>query len=52
VGSDIRHGSHHIGDRLDLAFEDLGDQNLKNIARPVRIYRVRAAEHRNRRFID
>jgi adenylate cyclase len=27
-------------DRLDLAFEDLGDQTLKNIARPVRVYRV------------
>jgi adenylate cyclase len=30
----------HIGDRLDLAFEDLGEQPLKNIARPVRVYRV------------
>jgi TolB-like protein len=28
--------------RLDLAFEDLGDQQLKNIARPVRAYRVMA----------
>jgi adenylate cyclase len=27
--------------RLDLAFEDLGEQALKNIARPVRVYRVR-----------
>src|SRR3954451_6935441 len=27
--------------RLDLAFEDLGDQILKNIARPIRVYRVR-----------
>jgi adenylate cyclase len=27
--------------RLDLAFEDLGEQSLKNIARPVRVYRVR-----------
>jgi TolB-like protein len=26
--------------RLDLSFEDLGDQALKNIARPVRAYRV------------
>src|SRR6266849_4681995 len=26
--------------KLDLAFEDLGEQNLKNIARPVRVYRV------------
>jgi TolB-like protein/class 3 adenylate cyclase len=29
--------------RLDLSFDDLGDQNLKNIARPVRAYRVRLA---------
>jgi adenylate cyclase len=27
--------------RLDLAFEDIGEQSLKNIARPVRVYRVR-----------
>src|SRR5207237_398481 len=27
--------------RLDLAFEDMGKQALKNIARPVRVYRVR-----------
>lgn len=26
--------------RLDLAFEDMGDQSLKNIARPIRVYRV------------
>ena len=26
--------------RLDLAFEDMGEQQLKNIARPVRVYRV------------
>jgi TolB-like protein/class 3 adenylate cyclase len=26
--------------RLDLAFEDMGEQALKNIARPVRAYRV------------
>jgi len=27
--------------KVDLAFEDLGDQQLKNIVRPVRVYRVR-----------
>ena len=26
--------------RLELAFEDMGEQQLKNIARPVRVYRV------------
>jgi class 3 adenylate cyclase len=28
------------GGKLDLAFEDQGEQQLKNIARPVRVYRV------------
>src|SRR6516225_7140353 len=28
--------------KLDLAFEDMGPQELKNIARPLRVYRVRA----------
>jgi len=30
-----------VAGRLDLAFEDMGEQQLKNIARPVRTYRVR-----------
>jgi adenylate cyclase len=30
-----------VRDRLELAFEDLGEHELKNIARPVRVYRVR-----------
>ncbi len=29
-----------VRDRLELAFEDLGERELKNIARPVRVYRV------------
>jgi adenylate cyclase len=28
----------HIGDRLPYAFEDKGEQSVKNIARPVRVY--------------
>src|SRR3984893_15454585 len=28
----------HIGNRLPYAFEDIGEQNVKNIARPVRGY--------------
>ena len=28
--------------KLDLAFEDMGEQALKNIARAVRVYRIRA----------
>ena len=31
----------HVRDRLPFAFEDLGDRRVKNIARPVRVYRVR-----------
>jgi len=27
--------------KLDIAFEDVGEQQLKNIAQPVRVYRVR-----------
>jgi adenylate cyclase len=30
-----------VRDKLDFAFEDLGEQQVKNFARPVRIYRVR-----------
>src|SRR5207302_7153615 len=30
----------HIGNRLDLTFEDMGEQTLKNIERPIRVYRV------------
>jgi adenylate cyclase len=30
-----------VRDRLDYTFEDLGEQQVKNIARPVRAYRVR-----------
>jgi len=30
-----------IRDKLDFAFEDLGEQSVKNIARPVRVYALR-----------
>ena len=33
--------------KLDLTFEGLGEQRLKNIARPVRVYRVRLATTEN-----
>jgi len=29
-----------VRDRLDLSFEDLGEQEIKNIARPIRAYKV------------
>src|SRR5262249_40136804 len=31
-----------VRDRLPFLFEDLGEQQVKNIARPVRVYRVRS----------
>jgi TolB-like protein len=34
-----------VRDRLDVAFKDLGEQQVKNIARPVHVYRVGAAKH-------
>src|SRR6202049_2575921 len=30
-----------IRDKLDIVFDDAGEQNLKNIERPVRVFRVR-----------
>jgi TolB-like protein/Tfp pilus assembly protein PilF len=30
-----------VQDKLDIAFDDLGDNSVKNIARPVRAYRLR-----------
>jgi adenylate cyclase len=30
----------HVGNRLDLTFEDMGEQSLKNIERPIRVYSV------------
>src|SRR5437868_14932505 len=30
----------HVGNRLDLVFEDMGEQTLKNIAKPIRVYSV------------
>src|SRR5690349_7768150 len=32
-----------VRDKLDFAFEDMGEQQVKNIARPMRVYRVRDA---------
>ena len=29
-----------VGDRLDVTYEDLGEQQVKNINRPIRVYRV------------
>jgi TolB-like protein/class 3 adenylate cyclase len=34
----------HVRDRVPFLFEDLGEQQVKNIARPVRVYRIRDAK--------
>jgi class 3 adenylate cyclase len=31
-----------VGNRLPVSFDDLGEQMVKNIDRPVRAFRVRA----------
>jgi adenylate cyclase len=37
-----------VGDRLnDIAFEDLGEQIVKNIARPIRVFRIRLESNTN-----
>ena len=33
-----------VGDRLDVGFDDLGEQSMKNISRPIRVFRVRLAD--------
>src|ERR1700736_2000821 len=33
-----------VRDKLDFAFEDAGEQRVKNIARPLRIYRIRPGQ--------
>ena len=42
----------HVRDRLPFVFEDLGEQQVKNIARPVRVYRVRYAGRRRQKPIS
>ncbi|CAN5540264.1 hypothetical protein BH10PSE7_BH10PSE7_40120 [soil metagenome] len=37
VSSTVR---DHIGNKLDLVFKDMGEQTLKNIERPVRVYNI------------
>ena len=33
-----------VRDKIDIVFEDMGEQQVKNIARPVRAYRIQIAE--------
>ena len=37
----------HVRDRLPFVFDDLGEQQVKNITRPVRVYRVRVDTAKN-----
>ncbi|UXN67484.1 adenylate/guanylate cyclase domain-containing protein (plasmid) [Phyllobacterium sp. A18/5-2] len=37
VTRDVR---EHLRDRMDYEFEDLGEHRVKNISRPVRVFRV------------
>jgi adenylate cyclase len=32
-----------VGNRLDVQFDDLGEQTVKNIARPIHVFRIRLA---------
>jgi adenylate cyclase len=32
-----------VRDKVDVAFDDIGEQQVKNIARPLRVYRIRSA---------
>jgi adenylate cyclase len=41
AASACRRAREDVAGRLDLAFEDIGEQELKNIARPMRVFRVR-----------
>ena len=29
-----------VGDRLEVAYQDLGEQQVKNISRPIRVFKV------------
>jgi class 3 adenylate cyclase/TolB-like protein/Flp pilus assembly protein TadD len=35
----------HVGNRLTLSFEDIGEQRVRNIARPVHAFRVRTGSN-------
>ena len=42
MGEDEEGAAHEqVRDRLDIAFDDLGEQQVKNIGRPVRVFAVR-----------
>ena len=42
----------HVGNRLDLVFEDMGEQTLKNIEKPIRVYSVSLENSAARNITD
>jgi len=42
----------HVLDKLGFAFDDLGDQNVKNIPRPVRVYRVQFGDDQTNHVVS
>jgi adenylate cyclase len=42
----------HVLDKLGFAFDDLGDQSVKNIPRPVRVYRVQFGDGRTSQVVS
>lgn len=42
----------HVHQRIPVAFRDIGERHLKNISRPIRVYRVEAAGLPARAAID
>ncbi len=47
VSDRVQDDVHGTLDRLGIAFEDAGQHQLKNIARPIRVYRVRLQKAAN-----
>ena len=37
-----------VRDKLAFSFEDMGEQQVKNITRPIRVHRILIGEKRNR----
>ena len=42
----------HVLDKLGFAFDGLGDQNVKNIPRPVRVYRVQFGDDQTNHVVS
>src|SRR2546423_15108359 len=42
----------HVGNRLGLTFEDMGERRLKNIERPIRVYSISVDAPSSREISD